>query len=125
MRTRRLEFLGLLTLADHCEDCGGTELEIAVPAGVRPEVQTVSAEIDGKPVRSDVPVTDVGTTAIPRPLRWARGRIRDLEETQDAGGRGSRQQRPKGEAWKQELVALAKEFGLSSSLTSWVAVLRP
>jgi hypothetical protein len=22
-RTRRLKFLGLLTLADHCEDCGG------------------------------------------------------------------------------------------------------
>jgi len=83
---------------------------------------SVSAEIDGKPVRWDLPVTDAGSTGIPLPVLWARGRIRDLEETQEAGGRGSRQQRPKGEAWKQELIALAREFGLSSSLTSWIAV---
>ncbi len=82
----------------------------------------VSAEIDGKPVRWELPVGEAGAGGLPLATLWARGRIRDLEETQEAGGRGSRQQRPKGEAWKQELVALAKEFGLSSSLTSWVAV---
>jgi len=88
-----------------------------VPAAV-----AVSAEIEGKPVRWEVPVTDAGSGSIPLPTLWARARIRDLEESQEAGGRGSRQKRPKGEAWKQEVVALAREFGLTSSLTSWIAV---
>ena len=43
----------------HCEDCGGTELEIAVPAGVSPEVQTVSADIDVSGVRGDARVESV------------------------------------------------------------------
>jgi Ca-activated chloride channel family protein len=83
---------------------------------------SVSAEVDGKPVRWEVPVTDAGSGRIPLSTLWARARIRDLEESQESGGRGSRQHRPKGEAWKHEVVSLAREYGLSSSLTSWVAV---
>ena len=74
----------------------------AAPAAV-----TVSAEVDGKPVRWELPVTDAGSGRMPLPTLWARARIRDLEESQEAGGRGSRQQRPKGEAWKQEVISLA------------------
>jgi hypothetical protein len=43
----------------HCDDCGGAELELAVPAGVRPEVQTVSAEIDVTGVKGDARVESV------------------------------------------------------------------
>lgn len=43
----------------HCEDCGGAELELAVPAGVRPEVQTVSADIDVSGVKGDARVESV------------------------------------------------------------------
>ena len=89
---------------------------------VAPASVAVSAEIDGRPVRWELPLSDVGTGGIPLPLLWARARIRDLEEPTEIGGRGSRQQRPKADAWKQEVIALAKEFGLSSSLTSWIAV---
>ncbi len=89
----------------------------AAPAAV-----AVSAEVDGKPVRWELPVTDAGSGRIPLPTLWARARIRDLEESPEAGGKGSRQQRPKSEAWMQEVISLATEFGLSSSLTSWVAV---
>jgi hypothetical protein len=53
---------------------------------------------------------------------WARERIRDIEEGQQVGSRGSRQKRPKTESWKLEVIALAREFGLSSSLTSWIAI---
>jgi hypothetical protein len=42
-----------------CEDCGGAEIELAVPAGVRPEVQTVSADIDVSGVRGDARVESV------------------------------------------------------------------
>ena len=87
-----------------------------------PASVTATAEIDGNPVRWEVPVVDAGTGRIPLPTLWARERIRDLEESQEAGGHGSRQQRPKAEAWKQEVVSLAREYGLSSSLTSWIAV---
>lgn len=92
---------------------GGT----SAPASV-----IVTAEIDGKPVRWELPVADAGSGRIPLPTLWARERIRDLEESQEAGGRGSRQRRPKGETWKQEVITLAREYGLSSSLTSWIAV---
>jgi Ca-activated chloride channel family protein len=87
-----------------------------------PATVTVSAEADGKPLRWELPVADAGSGRIPLPTLWARARIRDLEESPEAGGKGSRQHRPKSEAWKQEVVSLAREFGLSSSLTSWVAV---
>ncbi len=94
----------------------------AAPSAAPPSVVTVSAEIDGKPVRWELPVADAGSGSTPIPTLWARARIRDLEESPEAGGKGSRQQRPKGEAWKQEVISLATEFGLSSSLTSWIAV---
>jgi len=87
-----------------------------------PASVSATAEIDGKPGRWEVPVVDAGTGRIPLPTLWARERIRDLEESPEAGGHGSRQRRPKGEAWKQEVVSLAREYGLSSSLTSWIAV---
>jgi Ca-activated chloride channel family protein len=89
----------------------------------RCESVTVAAQIDGKPVRWEIRVVEAGTEAgATLPLLWARERIRDLEESQGLEGRGSRQARRKSEAWKQEVVALAKEFGLSSDLTSWVAI---
>ena len=43
----------------HCEDCGGTDLEIQVPAGSRPEVETVSANIDVTGLRGDVRLESV------------------------------------------------------------------
>ncbi|OHD67153.1 MAG: hypothetical protein A2177_11080, partial [Spirochaetes bacterium RBG_13_68_11] len=87
-----------------------------------PTAVTVSAEVGGTPVRWELPVADAGSGRIPLPTLWARARIRDLEESQEAREKASRQQRPKSEAWKQEVISLATEFGLSSSLTSWIAV---
>jgi hypothetical protein len=43
----------------NCNDCGSAELELAVPAGARPEVQTVSAEIDVSGVKGDTRVESV------------------------------------------------------------------
>lgn len=43
----------------NCEDCGGADLEIQVPAGSRPEVETVSADIDATGLRGDVRLESV------------------------------------------------------------------
>lgn len=99
-----------------------TSIFARVAGAAAPSSVVVSAEIDGRPIRWELPMNDAGTGGIPLPALWARARIRDLEESPQVGGRGSRQQRSKGDAWKQEVIALAKEFGLSSSLTSWIAV---
>jgi Ca-activated chloride channel family protein len=93
-----------------------------VPGAASPPAVTVFAEIDGRPARWELPVVEAGAGTVALPSLWARSRIRDLEETHEAAGRGSRQDRPKGDGWKAEIVALAKEFGLSSSQTSWIAV---
>jgi Ca-activated chloride channel homolog len=87
-----------------------------------PATVTVSADVDGRPLRWELPVADAGAGSLPLPTLWARARIRDLEESHEPGSAGSRQHRPRGEAWKQEVISLAREFGLSSSLTSWIAV---
>jgi hypothetical protein len=43
----------------NCNDCGDAELELAVPVGSRPEVQTVSADIGVSGVKGDVRVESV------------------------------------------------------------------
>lgn len=43
----------------NCESCGDAVLELSVPAGVRPEVQTVSADIDVSGVKGDARVESV------------------------------------------------------------------
>jgi hypothetical protein len=43
----------------NCNDCGDAVLEIAVPAGSRPEVETVSADIDVTGVKGDVRIESV------------------------------------------------------------------
>lgn len=56
----------------------------------------------------------------PIPTLWARSAIADLEA---GAGRGSSQRRPEADARRREqLVALAKRYGLMSSATSYVAV---
>jgi hypothetical protein len=42
-----------------CHDCGDANLEISVPAGSRPEVQTVSADIDVSGVKGEVRIESV------------------------------------------------------------------
>ncbi len=93
-----------------------------VPQGAAPSGVTVKAEIEGKAQAWQLPVVEAGSGQLPIPTLWARERIRGLEEAHLAGGRGSRQARPKAETWKQEVIALAREFGLSCSLTSWIAI---
>jgi hypothetical protein len=46
-----------------CNDCGDADLEISVPAGSRPEVQTVSADVDVSGVKGDVRVDTVSGEA--------------------------------------------------------------
>lgn len=55
-------------------------------------------------------------------VRWARHRIRSLET--GAGRTGSRQQRGQGDAVERELVALGRRYGVVSSATSLVLVVR-
>ena len=93
-----------------------------VPRGAAPAGVTVKAEVEGKAEAWQLPVVDAGSGQLPIPTLWARERIRGLEEAHQAGGRGSRQARPKAETWRQEVIALAREFGLSCSLTSWIAI---
>jgi hypothetical protein len=42
-----------------CEDCGGADIEIQVPFGSRPEIETVSADIDATSLRGDVRIESV------------------------------------------------------------------
>jgi Ca-activated chloride channel homolog len=93
-----------------------------LPKGAAPDSLTVKADVGGKPMSWQFTVVDAGAGQLPLPTLWARERIRSLEEGQGAAARGSRQARPRTDAWKQEVIALAREFGLSSSLTSWIAV---
>jgi hypothetical protein len=48
----------------NCEDCGGADLEIQVPAGSRPEVETVSANIDATGLRGDVRLESVSGNVV-------------------------------------------------------------
>ncbi len=44
---------------ENCRSCGGADLEISVPAGCRPEVETVSADIDVAGVTGDARIDSV------------------------------------------------------------------
>ncbi len=89
-----------------------------------PSMITVTAEVDGKPMRWEIPVAEAGAGPLPIPQLWARERIRTIEESPESlTGRGSRQVRPAtADAWKRQVLEIAREYGLSSSCTSWVAV---
>lgn len=91
------------------------------PRGM-PRTVTVKATVGGKPMSWELPIVVAAQGGLPIPTLWARERIRSLEEAAGAGGHGSRQQRLKREAWKQEVMAISREFQLSSSFTSWIAV---
>jgi Ca-activated chloride channel family protein len=91
--------------------------------GTVPEILEVSVEIDGKPVAWTIPVIDAGEGRLPIPTLWARERIRDLEESQESlGSRGSRQARSKATGWKDEVIAISRQYGVLSESTSYVAV---
>lgn len=69
-----------------CEDCGGADLELAVPAGARPEVQTVSADIDVSGVRGDARVESVSGTIVLATAGSVRARSVSGELTIRGGG---------------------------------------
>ncbi|MCX7031190.1 MAG: VIT and VWA domain-containing protein, partial [Spirochaetes bacterium] len=91
--------------------------------GAVPETLEVSVEIDDKPVAWTIPVVDAGEGRLPIPTLWARERIRDLEESKESlGSRGSRQARSKSTDWKDEVIAISRQYGVLSESTSYVAV---
>ncbi len=91
--------------------------------GAVPDTLDVSVDIAGTPVTWTVPVVDAGQGRLPIPTLWARERIRDLEESKVAlGSRGSRQARAKTTGWKDEVIAISRQYGVLSESTSYVAV---
>jgi Ca-activated chloride channel family protein len=83
----------------------------------------LKASLQGREAEWEFKVVDGAAREIPIPLLWARERIRDLEESLegfDVSGSG----RTGGKSSKQgaEIISLSEEFGLLSSLTSFVAV---
>ncbi len=94
-----------------------------VDGGVKcpPEI-TVSA-LSGKMKKEwTIGVCDVTDVESPIARLWARETIRDLEEGTGFMNRGSRQKERKEQQTNERIIALSKEFGILSRLTSFVAV---
>ncbi len=81
-----------------------------------PEV-TVSGRADGEEWSWVVPVSDIPAADAPVALLWARERIRDLEESEEALAGGARQA-----AWREDVVRISCGFGVLSASTAFVAI---
>ena len=82
---------------------------------------TVKGAVNGIPRSFEIAVEEASNEALPVALLWARERIRDLEEGNDAK-LGSRQIRKQKESRDKTIIDLSKDFNLLSQLTSFVAV---
>jgi Ca-activated chloride channel homolog len=84
---------------------------------------TVKGALNGIARSFEIAVEEASNEALPVALLWARERIRDLEEGDDANLRkGSRQVRKQKELRDSTIIDLSKRFNLVSQLTSFVAV---
>ena len=93
-----------------------------IPGGLfRPDAVNLHGMVEGKAVAWEVPVRPVEGVEAALPLLWARARISDLEEGV-VSGEGSRQGYRKEKAVENEIVALAKQYGILSRDTSFVTV---
>lgn len=84
----------------------------------------LSARIGDEPVRWEAEVSGALGHDLLIPALWARERIRDLEEgTSELHGRtGSRQEARRRRRVDSGIVEVARRYGLTSSMTSYVAV---
>jgi Ca-activated chloride channel family protein len=83
---------------------------------------TLKGKIDGRERRWEIQVVDADPKGLPVPVLWARERIRDLEGDGRAAGGGSGQAERKLGRRNKEIVAISKQYGLISGLTSFVAI---
>jgi Ca-activated chloride channel homolog len=83
---------------------------------------TLKGKIDGRERRWEIQVVDADPKGLSVPVLWARERIRDLESDGPAAVRGSGQAERKLGRRNKEIVAISKQYGLISGLTSFVAV---
>ncbi len=87
------------------------------------ETLAVKGCVNGRQVHWDLKIQDPPSDQLPIPTLWARERIRDLEEAQAAALHlGSRQRERKSQQAAAAIVGISKQYGLLSSLTSYVAV---
>jgi Ca-activated chloride channel family protein len=82
----------------------------------------VKGKVDGRKKVWEVEVVDLDEQSLPIPTLWARERIRDLEESDDALLSGSRQRERKMGQVNARVVEISKNYGLLSQLTSYVAI---
>jgi len=84
---------------------------------------TVKGTVNGIAGSFEIAVEEASNEGLPVALLWARERIRDLEEGDDANlSKGSRQVRKQKELRDNTIIDLSKRFNLISQLTSFVAV---
>jgi len=83
----------------------------------------IKGKLKGQEREWEIDVLDSSHENLAIPVLWARERIRDLEESQEALGlRGSRQRERKQEKWKDMVLQLSKKYGILSRSASFVAI---
>ena len=81
----------------------------------------VSGMLDDKPLSFAIPVICLGEVESPIPQLWAREAIKELERGMVMQP-GSAQKRRKEKSGNDKIIEISKEFGVISSMTSFVSV---